>query len=153
MHGKSRDDTVSRAAESGRSAGGWCIARRILPGFRMALSVSVNNVVVLHAADGRKKDEYNPIGPMDAVWGELNKIRGGSSLLEILTYSGKIPKLAPASYRAVGYHRGRGTSTRSDNLCTLGPSASGCQSVKAIVRQGRLLFAGALGREPNGPLL
>ena len=52
--------------------------------------------------------------------------------------------------RVIGYRRKRGTYRQLSYAQTL--KKVGCQSVEAIVHQRRLLFAGAVARQPDGRL-
>ena len=52
--------------------------------------------------------------------------------------------------RVIGYRRERGTYRQLSYAQTL--KKNGCQSVKATIRQQRLLFAGAMARQPVGRL-
>ena len=52
--------------------------------------------------------------------------------------------------RVIGYRRERGTYQQLSYAQTL--KKTGCQSVEATIRQRRLLFAGAMARQPAGRL-
>ena len=52
--------------------------------------------------------------------------------------------------RVIGYRRERGTYRQLSYAQAL--KKTGCQSVEATIRQRRLLFAGAMGRQPAGRL-
>ena len=52
--------------------------------------------------------------------------------------------------RVIGYHRERGTYRQLSYAQVL--KKTGCQSVEATIRQRRLLFAGAMARQPAGRL-
>ena len=52
--------------------------------------------------------------------------------------------------RVIGYRRERGTYRRLSYAQAL--KKTGCQSVEATIRQRRLLFAGAMARQPAGRL-
>ena len=52
--------------------------------------------------------------------------------------------------RVIGYRRERGTYRQLSYAQAL--KKTGCQSVEATIRQRRLLFAGAIARQPDGRL-